>query len=58
MRVRFAMPWREMAARIGTTPESLSRRLRALEVDGVIRQERARTVVILDADRLRQLADG
>ena len=57
-RVTLAMPWREMAARIGTTPESLSRRLRALEVDGVIRQERARTVVILDADRLRQLADG
>src|SRR5689334_731127 len=36
-RVRLAVPWREIAMRIGTTPESLSRRLRALEASGVIR---------------------
>jgi CRP/FNR family transcriptional regulator len=57
-RVRLAVPWREIAMRIGTTPESLSRRLRALEASGVIRHERARTVVILDPVRLRRLADG
>lgn len=57
-RVRFTVPWREIAMRIGTTPESLSRRLRALEAAGVVRHERARMVVILDPLRLRQLADG
>ncbi len=57
-RVRLPIAWREIAARIGTTPESLSRRLHALEDDGVLRRERARTVVIRDPDRLRQLADG
>ncbi len=57
-RVRFTVPWREIAARIGTTPESLSRRLRALADEGVIRQERARTVVIVAPDRLRQFAEG
>jgi CRP/FNR family transcriptional regulator len=57
-RIRFTVPWREVATRIGTTPESLSRRLRALADAGMIRQERARTVVILDHDRLRLLADG
>jgi CRP/FNR family transcriptional regulator len=58
MRVRFAVPWREIATQIGTTPESLSRRLRALVDAGIIRQERARAVVILDPVRLRRLADG
>ncbi len=58
IRVQLTVAWREVAARIGTTPESLSRRLRALEAAGVLRQERARTVVILDPVRLRQLADG
>ena len=38
--------------------ESLSRRLRTLEAAGVLRHERAPTVVILDPVRLRQLADG
>jgi CRP/FNR family transcriptional regulator, anaerobic regulatory protein len=57
-RIRLTVPWREIAMRIGTTPESLSRRLRTLETAGVLRHERARTVVILDPVRLRQLADG
>ncbi len=58
IRVRLTVPWREIATRIGTTPESLSRRLRDLEAAGALRQERARTVVILDLDRLRRLADA
>jgi CRP/FNR family transcriptional regulator len=58
IRVRLTVPWREIATRIGTTPESLSRRLRSLETDGVIRQERSRTVTVLDLDRLRHLADA
>jgi CRP/FNR family transcriptional regulator, anaerobic regulatory protein len=56
-RLRLAIPWRELAARIGTTPESLSRRLRALQETGAIRHEGGRSVVILDPERLRQLAD-
>lgn len=58
IRVRLTAPWREIATRIGTTPESLSRRLRALEIEGVVRQERSRTVVVLDLDRLRHLVDA
>jgi CRP/FNR family transcriptional regulator len=57
-RVRLTLPWREIAMRIGTTPESLSRRLRILAAAGVLRQERGRTVVILDPVRLRHFADG
>ncbi|MCC7369261.1 MAG: Crp/Fnr family transcriptional regulator [Chloroflexi bacterium] len=57
-RVRVTVPWLEIAMRIGTTPETLSRRLRALETAGIVRQERARTVVILDPVRLHELADG
>ena len=57
-KVRLPVPWRELAAQLGTTPESLSRRLRALADEGIIRQEHARTVLILALDRLRQLAEG
>lgn len=55
--LRLAVPWAEMALRLGTTPESLSRRLKALAAQGLIRQEGARTVVILDAERLRRVAE-
>lgn len=50
--------WAEMAARIGTTPESLSRRLRAFEDDGVISRAGAggSAVTILDMDRLKEMA--
>lgn len=58
MMIRLPFSWREIAAELGTTPESLSRRLSALASDGIIRQERTRVVVILAPDRLRQLADG
>jgi CRP/FNR family transcriptional regulator, anaerobic regulatory protein len=58
IRIRLPVPWMEVAARIGTTPESLSRRLKRLTADGIIRQEGSRTVVVRDLDRLRQLAEG
>jgi CRP/FNR family transcriptional regulator len=58
MKIRLPVSWREIAAELGTTPESLSRRLGTLAGEGIIRQERARTVVILAPDRLRQLAEG
>lgn len=44
-------PWAELAARLATTPESLSRRLRALADEGIVRVH-GRTVTILDADAL------
>jgi CRP/FNR family transcriptional regulator len=58
VKLRLPVSWREIAAELGTTPESLSRRLGVLAGEGIIRQERARTVVILAPDRLRQLAEG
>jgi CRP/FNR family transcriptional regulator len=58
VRVRMPIPWVEVAARLGTTPESLSRRLKTLAEQGLIRQEGARTVLILAPDRLRKLAGG
>jgi len=49
--------WAEMASRIGTTPESLSRRLRSLEDDGIIsRVGSGGVVTILDMERLRDMA--
>lgn len=49
--------WAEMASRIGTTPESLSRRLRSLEDDGIISRVGSSSVVtILDMERLRDMA--
>lgn len=56
VRLRVPVPWSDMALLLGTTPESLSRRLATLADQGVLRQERARTVLILDPDRLRDLA--
>ena len=58
-------PWAEMAARLGTTPESLSRRLRTFEDAGLISRpalegesdpDGARRVVIIDLERLREIA--
>ncbi len=56
--VHMSTPWAEVAVRLATTPESLSRRLKALVEEGVIAQEGPRTVVILDVERLRELAEG
>ncbi len=58
VRFRAPAPWAELAARLATTPESLSRRLAGLADQGVIRLERRRTVVILEPERLRALAEG
>ncbi|OPZ63892.1 MAG: cAMP-activated global transcriptional regulator CRP [Firmicutes bacterium ADurb.Bin506] len=50
--------WAEMAARIGTTPESLSRRLRALEDEGIIARAGAggNAITVLDMVRLKEMA--
>lgn len=55
-RVTLPVPWAEMAARLGTTPESLSRRLKAMAEEGLIRQEGLRTVLIQDFEGLRRMA--
>lgn len=54
--VRVPTPWVQIAARLGTTPESLSRQLKALAREGIITQVRPRTVVIRDLRRLREIA--
>ncbi len=54
--VSVPVPWAEMAVRLGTTPETLSRRLGALADRGIIRQTGARTVLILDPERLKDVA--
>jgi CRP/FNR family transcriptional regulator len=48
----------ELATRLGTTPESLSRRLRALADQGLIRQEGGRKLVVLDLEALRAIAES
>ena len=54
--IKIPVPWAEVAARIGTTPETLSRRLGAFADQGIIRQEGARLLVILDPEKLHLLA--
>lgn len=53
--IEFTLPfsWAELAPRIGTTPESLSRRLKVLEASGLV-ITKGRDVVIPDAERLRE----
>jgi CRP/FNR family transcriptional regulator, anaerobic regulatory protein len=58
VRVTMDGPWSELAVRLGTTPESLSRRLKALAAQGLITQDGARTVIIHSIDRLRRLAES
>ncbi len=58
IRIQMPMPWAEVALKLGTRPESLSRQLKALVEEGILRQEGARTVVITDIDRLQELAEG
>lgn len=57
-KIPVPVPWAEVAARLGTTPESLSRRLKQLSRQGYIRQEAPRTVVILAPGELESLASG
>ena len=54
--VRFSMAKKDVASYLGTTPETLSRRLAELAADGVIELSGRRDVVILDADRLVERA--
>ena len=56
--VRLPVPWSELALQLGTTPESLSRRLKVLVQQGLVEQLSGRTVRLRDLDRLRRLADG
>lgn len=51
----FELPfsWAELAARLATTPESLSRRLRRLVDDGFVRVD-GRTVTVLNPTALRE----
>lgn len=58
IRVPMSTSWAEVALKLGTRPESLSRQLKALVEEGLIRQEGARTVIILDVDRLQEMAEG
>lgn len=55
--VRLPVSWAELAVKLGTTPESLSRRLKALVEQGIIRHEEgSRDVLILERERLRRIA--
>jgi CRP/FNR family transcriptional regulator, anaerobic regulatory protein len=54
--VDVPIPWSEVALQLGTTPESLSRRLHALEEQGIVRQVGPRTLVIRSLDGLREAA--
>jgi CRP/FNR family transcriptional regulator len=56
--VKMPGPWSELAVRLGTTPESLSRRLKALAEQGLISQQGARTVIIRQPERLKRLAES
>ena len=47
----------QLAARIGTVPETLSRTLRKLEAAGCLRVDRRR-IQVLDAERLEEIAAG
>lgn len=54
----YSLPysWADLASRLGTTPESLSRRLRTLQDDGLIEVD-GREVKLLDPDGLAAVID-
>ncbi len=54
--VRLPMAKQEVASYLGTTPETLSRRLAALSASGLIELVGRRNVAILDIDALEDLA--
>jgi CRP/FNR family transcriptional regulator len=58
VRLRLRGTWAQTAEQLGTTPETLSRRLRALVRAGVVRPVGRRTLLVLDPDRLQRLAGG
>jgi CRP/FNR family transcriptional regulator, anaerobic regulatory protein len=56
--VHIPAPWAELAFRLGTTPESLSRRLKAMTDQALIAQTGTRTVLLRDLKRLRKVAEA
>lgn len=57
-RFRLPMSQKDLASYLGTTPETLSRRLGSLQTARIIRLGPQRAVEILDRDRLHQLTTG
>ena len=55
--VELPMAKRDIAAYLGTTPETLSRRLAALSASGIIELHGRRDIAILDVDRLEGIAE-
>jgi CRP/FNR family transcriptional regulator len=53
--LRELLPRHEMALLIGTTPETLSRALRALERRGILGRDRDR-IIVRDLEALRRIA--
>src|SRR5699024_4995412 len=51
-KVELPMSKRDLASYLGTTPETLSRRLTELEETGLIQQKGQRSIQVLDADAL------
>jgi Mn-dependent DtxR family transcriptional regulator len=50
--------WTRVAYYLGTTPETISRQLRDLAREGVVRMVDQNSVTILDRERLEQIAQG
>ena len=55
LRIELPLTKKDIASYLGTSPESLSRSLRALADAGIIATEGARTVVVLDSFALGEL---
>lgn len=54
--VSLPISWVELAVRLGTTPETLSRRLRSMAEKGIIEQKGQRLFVVTDREALEDLA--
>jgi CRP/FNR family transcriptional regulator len=54
--VTVPVPWARLAVKVGTTPETLSRRLGALADQGIIRQLNGHSIVIQNLERLREIS--
>lgn len=54
--VTVPVPWARLAVKLGTTPETLSRRLGSLADRGLLRQLGGRTIAILDLEALRRIS--
>ena len=52
MEVTLPMSKKDLASYLGTTPETISRKLRSLEDEGYIKQKSGRKIEILDLDGL------